>query len=176
MGKRSSFKRRNNDLYRTPIDPVILLKPHLPKYFKYAEPACGDGRLIRHIASIRPHAKCVFASDINYHEYYKAQKIDATKYNWDRLKDIDFFLTNPPWTRVLMHQFIDRLRHKGVWLLFDADWMHTKQAKPYLKYCSKIVAVGRVKWIEGSKHTGKDNACWYYFGPDECKTQFYGLS
>ncbi len=23
--------------------------------------------------------------------------------------------------------------------------------------------IGRVKWIEGSKHTGKDNTCWYLF-------------
>ena len=39
----------------------------------------------------------------------------------------------------------------------------TRQAAPYLPHCSDIVAIGRVKWIEGSKHTGKDNACWYKF-------------
>ena len=32
-----------------------------------------------------------------------------------------------------------------------------------MPHCSDIVAIGRVKWIEGSKHTGKDNACWYMF-------------
>jgi len=26
-----------------------------------------------------------------------------------------------------------------------------------------IVSVGRVKWIPDSKHTGKDNVCWYLF-------------
>ena len=25
------------------------------------------------------------------------------------------------------------------------------------------MAIGRVKWIEGSKHTGKDNRAWYRF-------------
>jgi hypothetical protein len=29
--------------------------------------------------------------------------------------------------------------------------------------CSDIVAIGRVKWTEGSKHTGKDNYAWYRF-------------
>jgi hypothetical protein len=49
------------------------------------------------------------------------------------------------------------------WLLLDADWKETRQATPYRPHCSDIVAIGRVKWIEGSKHTGKDNACWYEF-------------
>ena len=49
------------------------------------------------------------------------------------------------------------------WLLLDADWKQTRQAAPYLPHCSDIVAIGRVKWIEGSKYTGKDNACWYRF-------------
>ena len=44
-----------------------------------------------------------------------------------------------------------------------------------MTYCSKIVSVGRVKWIEGSKGVGKDNCAWYLFdamkrGP----TEFYG--
>jgi hypothetical protein len=29
--------------------------------------------------------------------------------------------------------------------------------------CSDIVTIGRVKWIEGSKHTGKENHAWYRF-------------
>jgi hypothetical protein len=37
------------------------------------------------------------------------------------------------------------------------------------------VAIGRVKWIEDSKFTGKDNACWYLFDKNEMSgTQFYG--
>jgi hypothetical protein len=71
---------------------------------------------------------------------------------------------------------IDRFASiRPTWLLFDADWMHTKQAIPYLQYCSKVVAIGRVKWIEDSKFTGKDNACWYLFDKNEMSgTQFYG--
>jgi hypothetical protein len=37
------------------------------------------------------------------------------------------------------------------------------------------VSIGRVKWVEDSKGSGKDNSCWYLFdyhhrGP----TEFYG--
>jgi hypothetical protein len=47
--------------------------------------------------------------------------------------------------------------------LLDSDWAQTKQAAPFMPSCSDIVAIGRVKWIEGSKHTGKDNCAWYRF-------------
>jgi hypothetical protein len=32
-----------------------------------------------------------------------------------------------------------------------------------LPSCSGIVAIGRVKWIEGSKHSRKDNYGWFRF-------------
>jgi hypothetical protein len=61
------------------------------------------------------------------------------------------------------------------WLLFDADWAHTKQSTPYMAYCAKIVSVGRVKWIEGSKMTGKDNCAWYLFDKSfQGVTEFHG--
>jgi hypothetical protein len=60
------------------------------------------------------------------------------------------------------------------WLLFDADWAYTRQAAPFLKYCAKIVVIGRVKWIEDSDMAGKDNSCWYLFGREETQTVFYG--
>jgi hypothetical protein len=49
------------------------------------------------------------------------------------------------------------------WLLFDADWMHTRQSAPFMPHLRKIVSVGRVKWIPDSPFTGKDNCCWYLF-------------
>ena len=63
-----------------------------------------------------------------------------------------------------MHGLITHFQNIApTWLLLDADWKQTRQAAPFLPHCSDIVAIGRVKWIEGSKHTGKDNACWYRF-------------
>jgi hypothetical protein len=38
-----------------------------------------------------------------------------------------------------------------------------------------IQSIGRVKWIEGSESTGKDNACWHLFDkPSRRVTKFYG--
>ena len=64
--------------------------------------------------------------------------------------------------------------HNAVdWLLFDADWPHTKQSKNYISMCSKIVSVGRVKWF--GNMTGKDNCAWYLFDEENDKpTEFYG--
>ena len=49
---------------------------------------------------------------------------------------------------------------KPTWLLFDADWMH-KTINSLLDNVEKVVSIGRVKWIEGTKSVGKDNCCWY---------------
>ena len=37
-------------------------------------------------------------------------------------------------------------------------------SKNYLQHLiKKIVSIGRVKWIPGTKSVGKDNCCWYLF-------------
>jgi hypothetical protein len=78
--------------------------------------------------------------------------------------DADCFITNPAWRRDVLHPIITNLSARlPTWLLFDADWMHTRQAAPYLPLCRKIVSVGRVKWIPDSPFTGKDNCAWYLF-------------
>ena len=58
-------------------------------------------------------------------------------------------------------------------MLFDADWMHTKQSTHYRDMLKKIVSVGRVEWIKDSKGTGKDNCCWYYFDKDNKELQSF---
>ena len=66
--------------------------------------------------------------------------------------------------RPAMHALIEHFqRIAPTWLLIDYDWSATKQAAKYVPHCSDIVTIGRVKWIEGSKHTGKDNHAWYRF-------------
>jgi hypothetical protein len=98
-------------------------------------------------------ARCVGGSDIEK---------DATSYKY--ITNAEFFVTNPPWTRELLHPIIENLSSQlPTWLLFDAGWMFTRQAIQYLKYCHKIVTVGRIKWIPGSQYTGKDDCCWYLF-------------
>jgi hypothetical protein len=64
-----------------------------------------------------------------------------------------------------MHAMILHFMHGApfVWLLIDFDWSATKQAVSFLRHCTDIVILPRLKWIEGSKDTGKDNHAWYRF-------------
>lgn len=165
MGKRSNFKRVDKDYYPTiDVRAWEALKPNLPYYFKYAEPCYGGGHLSRMIGV----DKCVYSGDV-----------ETGQCAFDlKLGDIacaDYIITNPPWSRNILHPMIDHFRKlKPTWLLFDADWAHTKQSSEYMNYCKKIVSVGRLIWIEGTKTSGKDNCAWYLFDKEECKTEFVG--
>ncbi len=171
MGKRSdgTFERNERDYYKTPMSCVLPLLPHLPEGSTFVEPCAGDGTLVRHLEGFG--RKCTYACDIEPQDYsiFKRDMFD--------IKHVaaDYVLSNPPWDRKILHPAIEHFRKLApTWFLFDADWSHTAQAKPYLPFCRKIVSIGRVKWIEGSKHTGKDNACFYLFEATEGETVFYG--
>jgi len=164
MGKRSSFERIPRDYYPTPVEAVAPLIPHLPYFFSYAEPCAGDGRLIQHITNLTDcGGKCEYAADIEPRakNITTANALDIKPIVG---KSVDFCITNPPWDRKILHPLIESwMCVCPTWFLFDADWMHTKQSATLITYCAKIVSVGRVKWIEGSKNTGKDNCAWYLF-------------
>lgn len=117
------------------------------------------------------------------HACAHAHDIEPRRANVDR-KDalttmtgnIDCFITNPPWDRKILHPLIVFLSSQHpTWLLFDADWMHTRQSAPFMPFLRKIVSVGRVKWIPDSPFTGKDNCCWYLFDQtSDAPAQFVG--
>lgn len=169
MAKRSDFPRRANDKYLTPYECVPPLIPHLTGVTTFIEPCAGDGRLVRHLE--RHGLRCVGSWDIEP-DCLTVRMGDALR---DPLPQCEAVITNPPWTRQLMHAMIDRFvrETEQAWLLFDADWAHTRQSVPYMQWCSDIVPIGRVKWIEGSKMTGKDNVCWYRFSRDTERTIFH---
>ena len=164
IGKRSDFERVPRDYYPTPIEAVEPLMPHLPYAFDYAEPCAGDGRLIEHISRLSDgHGECLYACDIEPRHPF-VYKHDALDISFGEYGAIDFCITNPPWDRKILHPMIEIwMQICPTWLLFDADWMHTKQSAILMSYCEKVVSVGRVKWIEGSKSVGKDNCAWYLF-------------
>lgn len=158
MGKRSSFERVPRDFYPTPVEAVAPLLGHLSPATQFYEPCAGDGRLIAHLCEAGH--QCAGGSDIEPRAAY----IRAVPFSALENVPGDVFITNPPWARWLLHAAIEHLAsQKPTWLLFDSDWMHTKQAAPYLPWLRKIVSVGRVKWIADSPFTGKDNCCWYLF-------------
>ena len=101
---------------------------------------------------------------------------DACDLTVAALKGANFNITNTPWSRPVLHDLIVHLSDlRPSWLLIDADWVHTLQSIPYQRRLQIVQSIGRVKWIEGSESTGKDNACWYLFDrPSRRATKFYG--
>ena len=156
MGKRSSFRRMKNDAYDTPRDPTIPLRPHLPAAFSFIEPCAGKGDLASHLRSFG--GICLEMFDIEPR---------ATPVNeWDAMRlrscEAQYIITNPPWTRELLHPLILHLCQLApTWLLLDAAWAFTKQCRPYMRHCRKVVAVGRVRWIPGSPHAADEPTLFF---------------
>lgn len=173
MGKRSDFERIERDYYPTPMAAVEPLLPHLHGGEFFVEPCAGNGALIGHLEY---HGLlCSAAYDIKPRSS-SVLPMDALELTERDLHDADLIITNPPWDRDVLHPMIDVFSNLlPTWLLFDADWMHTKQAIPFLTRCEKIVSVGRVKWFPETKMVGKDNCAWYLFYPTDVEeTKFYG--
>lgn len=175
MGKRSDFTRVERDYYRT-FDPraAQALRPHVDWGDMYVEPCAGDASLIQNLDAIG--LSCAWASDIEP-KHYGVTKFDAMDDNLDvHIDSSEWIITNPPWTRSILHPMISRFQQlRPTWLLFDAGWMFTAQAAPFLPNCKKIVTIGRLKWIEGTTMTGKDDCCWYLFDKSHKDgPQFYG--
>jgi hypothetical protein len=177
LGKRSEFVRVEKDFYRT-IDKraVAALAPFLTPDTKYAEPCYGYGDLEVNL-SLYNH-ECVWKSDIDTH-YMDVQQKNALELDSNDLSMADCVITNPPWTRTILHPMIECLSNlKPTWLLFDSDWAFTKQSATLMKdRCTDIVAVGRLIWIPGTTMQGKDNCSWYRFDINKVgETQFHGRS
>lgn len=171
MGKRSQFTRIPKDKYYTPKPAVLPLLPHLPDNSTFFEPCAGNGALIGHLEEAGH--KCIYACDVEP-EHPRACKRDALDITH---VSADYIISNPPWDRKIMHPMIEHFVSLApTWLLFDANWLFTKQAAPYMKWCSKIVTIGRVKWIEDSTMTGKDDSVWGLFEKDATQTVFYPRS
>ena len=169
MGKRSDFERKPRDFYPTPMEAVEPLLPHLPDGFKFAEPCAGNGALVEHLEN---KGVCMWASDIEP-QAEGIYKNDYSDVGFNELIESEYVITNPPWDRKILHPMISWFAPRiKTWLLFDADWMHTKQSVPYMDMCSKIVSVGRIKWF--GNMTGKDNCAWYLFDWEVNNTIFYG--
>jgi hypothetical protein len=169
MGKRSNFTRRPQDKYLTWHPKAVdALAPHLPVQCKFWEPCAGAGHLVDGLQS--HGAECVVASDITP-DAEGIYRVDAMGVTFEDINTTPatHIITNPVWSRDLLHQMIIHFSDmRPTWLLFDADWIHTVQAAPYLTRLVRVLSVGRMRWIEGSPHTGKDNVAWYLFDVRHC--------
>lgn len=175
MGKRSEFERVEKDFYRT-TDPraAVAINPHLKAGTIYAEPCYGQGDLVLSLAE-NGHS-CGWASDI-VRPNNVGYTIDCLELTAEHLECVDAIITNPPWSRPVLHAIIEHFVEiiPYAWLLFDADWAHTKQSAPYMEKCTDIVSIGRLIWIPGTTTSGKDNCAWYRFSKDKTgPTRFHG--
>ena len=170
MGKRSNLKRIARDFYQTPQAAVLPLLPHVPIGATFYEPCAGAGDLVSHLTGAG--LKCVWACDIEP----QAESVDFGDAFAFYGRDADYIITNPPWERKTLHPLIEHLSDLlPTWLLFDSDWVHTRQSAPFMKRLVRIVSVGRVKWMPDSKMTGKDNCAWHLFDAShDGPTCFYG--
>lgn len=166
MGLRSDFPKIDKANYPS-IDPKMIppLATHLREMgvglgrrLRYVEPTAGGGHFIMLVGQL---AECVAAYDIEP-RVYGVQQCDVMDV---RIGDADLFMGNPPWNpRKLLHDIIVHLSDQApTVLLFDARWAYTKQAKPFLSRCRKIVTVGRLSWIIENPMPGKDDCAFYFF-------------
>lgn len=165
MGKRSSYARIDRDCYDTPREAVVPLLPFLPPASHFIEPCAGAYDLAHHL-ECAGHV-CLAAADIAPRDRRVARveggalHIDITD---PALAHAALFVTNPPWSREVLHPIIAHLSSaRPSWILLDADWMHTRQAAPFMDICRAAISVGRVKWFPNSRHSGQDNCAWYLF-------------
>ena len=170
MGKRSDFVRKPRDFYPTPFQAVVPLAEQFKGEFTFAEPCAGDGQLCRHLEYFG--GVCMWASDI----FPKGDSIIEKDFKEVEVEEAEYIITNPPWDRKILYTLIEHFSlQRPTWLLFDADWVHTKQSVPYIKYLHKIVSVGRIKWF--GNMTGKDNCAWHLFDKKSSQTtEFFGRS
>jgi len=160
VGKRSTFERRANDAYDTwdarALPPLLRLLP----VGSFVEPCAGNGTLIDAMEACGH--RCVQAFDVEPRRH-DIERADATT---AKVADGSRVVTNPPWSRPLLHAIIENLAPQAeTWLLFDAGWAFTRQAAPLLRHCHRIVVVGRLRWIAGTKFDAQDDCAWYHFGP-----------
>jgi hypothetical protein len=171
MGKRTTFERSFRDFYRTPFKALLPLIPYLRRdnVKTFAEVCCGDGDLIRHLQFFG--LRCVHYGDIRFGQ--DALEIECYSGNPDA------GITNPPFkypedpkgsTRLL----IDLIEHffdlgAPFYLLLPHDWSANKNSAKFLRRCTDIIVIGRVKWIQDSKHNGGfENSSWYKFDVEHC--------
>lgn len=175
MGKRSEFEKRPRDFYPTPLKAVEVLKDHLPDGFTYCEPCAGNGALVDHLETVFPQSLLFLALDIEPQADWILSG-DASLLSSESVENCQYIITNPPFTWSVLKPMLDRwIDLRPTVLLLPADFVHNQRFAPYLKKCTKIVSIGRVKWIEGSKTAGVDNYIWAFFDKNNNNpTEFYG--
>lgn len=183
-----------NGFWPTVKEAIPPLLPHLVEdyeyeWVRYVEPCAGAGDLIK---LLEQHGhECVFASDIAPKapitpKGLKIQKHDAIQLfndieDWKSFASFmgaDFIITNPPFSRHHTPHLCDMIRRFSAtlptWLLLPSGFKYNDYAAEFMPYCEKVVAIGRLKWVEGTEHKSSKDFDWYLFDQDfKGQTQFF---
>lgn len=169
------YARTARDFYATPPRPIHKLIPHLEGIDTFAEPMCGNGAVVKTLEALG--WECPWVSDIEPQGDMigRASVRDVLVTRQEDFADCDAIISNPPWPwpsnmrggqpegtptiQIIQHL----MQFKPTWFILSSDFAHNRYFEPLAQHCPKIVSVGRVKWMAGTKNTGFDNAAWYLF-------------
>jgi hypothetical protein len=181
MGKRSDFERIERDFYPTPPEAIYPLTPWISTIEGFCEPCVGSGALSDVLVGLGHHLALACDPEPSGEAAGYARRISALEITQADCRGFSHFITNPPWPRKhgRGEPTLSMIRHlsslRPTLMLLSADFAHNTYATEVLDYCPLIISIGRIRWIAGSEHTGKDNAAWYLFNqriPIKGKTIF----
>ena len=120
MGKRTSgkFRRRKQDAYDTPADAVAPVIPHIQPEARYLELCAGAYDLVNALPF-----ECVAATDLvpRDERVFRMDAMSVTRADVDAT-GADYIITNPPWTRELLHPMIELFASiRPTWLCSALD-------------------------------------------------------
>jgi hypothetical protein len=166
MGMYSDFPRVAGDRYFTPFSATLPLAPFLAGVRTFAEPCKGDGELVAHVESHGP--LCIHSGDI-------AEGVDAL--NDPELEQlvVDRIITNPPYKWKLLKPLIQRfVTIAPTWLLLEDRFLFGERSGPFMRICTDVVTIGRVKWFPDTEHASRINYAWFLFDQAKCEpTRFH---
>lgn len=152
---KSNFPRVEQDRYYTPFNPAVILLPHLAGIRTFDEPCAGGGDLIRSLKLLG--LTCTHYGDLDTGQDALTDPALETAAG-------DAIITNPPYTKRVLHPLIERFSDiKQTWLLLELDFSTNAGTVQLMRRCTDIVLVGRVQWFPGTEHETRRNYAWYRF-------------
>jgi hypothetical protein len=190
------FERIERDFYPTPKKAVLPLTNVWSKdiHLNFWEPCAGNESLVDHLEDTGRFT-CLYASDVHptikkdnlitstqTKDLFSITEEDVKAVKGSNDEGLDMFITNPPWTNTSKdnYQLFRLIAHLTNFLptllLLNANftWNKSSWAKNGpMNRCSWIKPIGRVKWIEDSKHSGKEDCAWFMFTKNIQFTRVY---
>lgn len=184
-----------------PLAPYLqTTNPLLADKLRYFEPFAGDGALIQHLSKTNPEWRCMGATDVSPSKPEQGDWLcpEANNIQTDNFDDyghnfrhtvehlgIRAVITNPPWlndskSRFQLLRFLNYILHAKCSAIFllngnlvhnKGSWQNRTYGYSLMDRCQHVLPIGRLKWIEGSEHSGKEDCCWYFFHPGEGVTE-----